>query len=300
MRRAFPHNHTSRGWRSGVSGARLLAGLGVLALSAIVGCTPRSDPPAPVGELSISSGSSQGHHVVQSGDTLYSVAFRYGLDYRDVAIWNGVDDSYTIYVGQKLRLEPELNARVDPPGENKKPAAAVRPDRPAQVERRTEPPVTRPVEVNRSTPKATGKSAVAKNSKPVEEDKETPYTSGPIRWQWPTNGPVLSTFSSRQTGRKGIDIGGKIGEPVRAAAGGKIVYSGSGLVGYGKLIIVKHNDNYLSAYAHNSELLVREGQVVNAGEKIATKGASGKQPQLHFEIRHNGKPVNPLTYLPKR
>lgn len=273
----------------------------ITAVSMLAACTPRNHPPAPVGELSISSSASQGAHIVQSGDTLYSVAFRYGIDFRDLAEWNGIDDPYTIFVGQNLRLESlqvaeavtstQVESHAEPAPVTARPAQVE--DRAAPV-RKAEEKAQPPTRTAPSRPQSTEK----KKSTPAR--KETSYTQGPIRWQWPTDGPVLRTFSTRHTGRKGVDIGGKIGEPVRAAAGGKIVYSGSGLVGYGKLIIVKHNENYLSAYAHNSELLVREGQAVNTGEKIALKGASGKQPQLHFEIRRNGKPVNPLTYLPKR
>ncbi|MCB1735327.1 MAG: peptidoglycan DD-metalloendopeptidase family protein [Gammaproteobacteria bacterium] len=297
MRRLFRSHGTKLGRKS--RGA--LWGASCLLLTAIllVACGPRKDAPAPVGELSISSSASQGAHVVQSGDTLYSVAFRYGVDFRDLAEWNGIDDPYTIFVGQNLRLEPlQLAEAVGPtPVEDRAVAPPV--SEPAKVEDR---PVPAQSSEGQAAPKRIAPSApqTAEKKKSTPARKETAYTQGPIRWQWPTEGPVLSTFSTRHTGRKGIDIGGKIGEPVRAAAGGKIVYSGSGLVGYGKLIIVKHNENYLSAYAHNSELLVREGQAVNTGEKIALKGASGKQPQLHFEIRRNGKPVNPLTYLPRR
>jgi len=122
-----------------------------------------------------------------------------------------------------------------------------------------------------------------------------------MSWKWPTGGPVIETFSTSGQVNKGIDLAGRKGEPVYAAADGKVVFSGPGLVGYGNLIIIKHNSSYLSAYGHNSRLLVKEGQFAKAGQKIAEIGSTGtNRDKLHFEIRRNGKPVNPLQYLPKR
>ncbi|MDX1334155.1 MAG: peptidoglycan DD-metalloendopeptidase family protein, partial [Gammaproteobacteria bacterium] len=127
------------------------------------------------------------------------------------------------------------------------------------------------------------------------------YPSGKIRWGWPTTGKVINSYSASQPGKKGIDIAGKSGQPVVAAAEGKVVYSGSGLKGYGKLIIIKHNNNYFSAYAHNKKIVVKEGSWVKRGNKIAELGNTGAdRTMLHFEIRRNGKPVNPLGYLPRR
>ena len=123
----------------------------------------------------------------------------------------------------------------------------------------------------------------------------------PSRWLWPTDGEVIRKFSQDTAGKKGIAIGGRKGQPVVAAAGGEVVYSGSGLLGYGQLIIINHNKNYLSAYAHNSSLLVKEGDVVEAGQQIAKLGDTGTdRAMLHFEIRHNGRPVDPLKHLPAR
>jgi lipoprotein NlpD len=128
------------------------------------------------------------------------------------------------------------------------------------------------------------------------------YPEGPVGWRWPTaNATILQTFSAPDPGKRGLDIGGQTGDPVMATAAGRVVYSGSGLPRYGKLIIVKHSDVYLSAYAHNEELLVKDGDNVNAGQRIATMGSTGTSSvRLHFEIRENGKPVDPLRYLPAR
>jgi lipoprotein NlpD len=123
----------------------------------------------------------------------------------------------------------------------------------------------------------------------------------PQRWVWPTDGPLLRPFFPDNAGKKGIDIGGGLGQSVRAASEGKVVYSGSGLIGYGKLIIIKHNKTYLSAYAHNRRLLVKEGDYVRIGQRIAELGNTAtEKPMLHFEIRRNGEPVDPLRYLPAR
>ncbi|MBL4638180.1 MAG: peptidase M23 [Gammaproteobacteria bacterium] len=151
------------------------------------------------------------------------------------------------------------------------------------------------------------KTTVAKKkyTKPTTSTKKVTTTTSSsnkrLTWRWPTSGKILSTYSKSAAGRKGIDIAGKSGQSIIAAASGKVVYSGNGLPRYGNLLIIKHNDVYLSAYAHNKTLLVKEGQLVKAGQKIALLGRSGtQQNQLHFEIRRNGKPVDPMRFLPKR
>lgn len=144
----------------------------------------------------------------------------------------------------------------------------------------------------------------SKPDKPVVREspaKVSPGKTGPLRWQWPVKGKVVSTFKRGDALRKGIKVAGKQGDSIIAAESGKVVYSGSGLIGYGRLIIIKHNDKYLSAYGHNRKLLVKQGQQVTKGQKIAELGTSNDgKPLLHFEIRRNGKPVNPLGLLPKR
>ncbi len=201
-------------------------------------------------------------HVVQRGETLYRIAVNHGISPLDLAMWNRIPPPYVIYPGQRLRLYPGAPGRaVTPPPAT--PSAPARP--PAATPRPTPPPVSA------------------------------------IVWQWPADGPLLNRFVPGDVTRQGIDIAGKSGDPVRAAADGVVVYSGAGLVGYGELIIVKHNDEWLSAYGHNRARLVNEGQVVKAGQQIAELGRTGAaREMLHFEIRHNGKPVDPLRYLPSR
>lgn len=205
-----------------------------------------------------------GVHVVQRGDTLFSIAWQRGLDYQTVAVWNGIKPPYTIYPGQRIRLYAP--SRVSP----------------------TAPPVASSRTAPRSSTAAPALSA------------PTSRTDARIIWLWPASGPILRTFDGDTSGKKGISIGGTHGNQVRAAAAGRVVYAGSGLVGYGRLIILKHNDTYLSAYGHNRDLLVQEGAEVRAGQVIANMGSSGtNRIQLHFEIRRNGKPVDPLRYLPR-
>ncbi len=203
-----------------------------------------------------------GWYTVKPSDTLYSIAWRYGLDYKELARWNGIDLAAPIYPGQRLRL-------VRPPG-----TATVR------------------------TAPATQSNAPTAGS--GSETRAGIDGADPGRWQWPTRGKLLSTFLASDIGRRGIDIGGKLGQDVRAVADGHVVYSGNGLAGYGNLIIIKHSDTYLSAYAHCQERLVQEGNPVKAGTVVAKMGQKDKTAKLYFEIRRNGKPVNPLKYLPKR
>ncbi len=210
-------------------------------------------------------------YAVRKGDSLYTIAMRYHLNYRRVASWNGIRSPYTIYPGQRLRLRP--------------PAASARGR-----------------SSTRSTSKAPAKAAHKTSAGRTGARARSSGTSGPgpgLSWRWPTKGKVVARYSPAVNGRKGIDIAWRSGQPIVAAAAGTVVYSGSGLRGYGRLIIIRHNENYLSAYAHNRKLFVREGEVVAAGQKIAELGSSGTdRPKLHFEIRHNGRPVDPLRYLP--
>jgi lipoprotein NlpD len=222
-------------------------------------------------------------YLVRRGDTLYSIAWRAEVDFRNLARWNNLAPPYKILAGQSLRLAPPFEEKRG--GERSAPPAA---PAPARVTTRPRP---------RSVPAA---PAVA--PPPLARLPETePDTRSepPPAWQWPLRGKLSRGFN--QGGNKGIDIEGKTGDPVRAAAAGKIVYSGQGLIGYGNLVIVKHSDTFLSAYGNNTRLLVGEGDEVASSQPIAEIGAvGGSQPALHFEIRKMGKPVNPLDYLPKR
>ena len=230
------------------------------------------------------------YYVVQGGDTLYSIAWKLGVNYRELASSNAIRSPSTIYKGQRLRVKPAANPSVAKP-------VALQP-RPAVTA--SSAPATAPAA-----------TAVAKPvSKPAPKVASKPTTAVPAKstaqaydgkWVWPTRGRVLSRFQSSGAGKQGIDIGGHADQPVKAAAHGKVVYAGSGLVGYGRLIIVKHNENLLSAYGHNNKLLVNEGEQVSAGQMIAKMGSSGtNRNELYFEIRKNGKPTDPLKYLPKQ
>lgn len=226
-----------------------------------------------------------GAHQVSRGETLFSIAWRYGLDYRQLANHNRISPPYTIYPGQKIRLD----VGIAPPAS----ASAPRTNRPQAA------PVTRPPRATPARPTAVPRSENKTPKTPATS--QPPLLAGAPNWQWPAQGRVLSGFHGNNGLNKGIDIGGNLGQPVLAAASGQIVYAGSGLRGYGKLLIIKHNETYLSAYAHNHHLLVKEGDVVKAGQKIADMGSSGTdRVKLHFEIRREGTPVDPMKYLPKR
>lgn len=218
---------------------------------------------APVVELGYDKSISHGMHVVQRGETLYQIAWRYGRDFKDIALANHIDSPYTIYPGQKISLSG---------GRSNNSQQASKQER-ANVQ--AQKSFAQPVE----------KIAAGKQFK--------------NDWVWPVHGKIIKHYQSQGVGLKGIDLSGRLGTPIKAAASGKVVYSGHGLRGYGQLIIIKHNDIYLSAYGHNNRLLVNEGQAVSKGQVIAEMGRSdAEQVKLHFEIRKNGRPINPLDLLP--
>lgn len=205
------------------------------------------------------------YYRVTKGDTLFSISWRAKLDYHAVARWNGISPPYTIHIGQIIRLSNQNQL----------------------VKRKKEVTFNRKKTSQKNKAKRKPTRIVKKSKKLLK-----------IHWQWPLKGVITRTFS--QTGQRGLDIAGKRGQGVLAAAGGKVVYSGSGLLGYGNLIIIKHTEKFLSAYGNNRKLLTKEGELVRRGQKIAELGGKmGKQPALHFEIRVYGIPVNPLNYLPK-
>ena len=221
-----------------------------------------------------------GYHIVSEGDTLYSIAWRYNYDYKQVAGWNEVKAPYTIYPGQVIRLKPVLKKK----GTNLN----------NPTEKVAKKPLKQPLPQKKAKPVVKKATQVAKKS---TTSKSLP--KGPVKWYWPTNGKISKTNSP--TAKKGLNILGRAGQSVKAAATGEVVYSGGGLVGYGKLIIIKHSDTYLSAYAYNSKLLVKEGDIVKAGQAISKMGQDHTgRTLLHFEIRKNGKPVNPTQFLPKK
>jgi len=222
-----------------------------------------------------------GWYLVKPTDTLYSIAWRYGLDYRELARWNGLQDPYLIHPGQQLiLLEPDEVVVSQQPNEmdSQQPVVITK------ASKNKQKPLTRPAQVTQKT---------------KASNTQSPNTN--LGWIWPTEGKIVTRFAAKQLDRRGIDIAGKIGQPVYAVAAGKVVYSGTGLAGYGNLIIVKHNNTYLSAYAYNQSRQVKEGEQVNQGTLIAKMGQGREQQaSLHFQIRKNGKPVDPLQYLPRQ
>jgi lipoprotein NlpD len=222
-------------------------------------------------------------HKVRKGETLYSIAWRYDLDYKDVARWNNIRPPYSIYIGQELWLSSRYPSNTAYGGQSASASSS--------------PSATAKPKPKRTyTPKAP-----QQKQREIADSDGRSYPTGRLIWQWPATGEIIRTYGTTNQGKKGIDIAGKTGQPVVAAAEGKVVYGGVGLKGYGKLIIIKHNDNFFSAYAHNNKILVKEGTWVKRGQKIAEIGnTDADRAMLHFEIRRNGNPVNPLGYLPKR
>ena len=310
----------------------------VVATALLGGC---ATSPAPVVDHSLGNGSGAsgypqaGDHVngrmtgegyvVARGDTLYSIAFKHGMDYRTLAARNGIAPPYVIYPGQVLRIDvagpPSAPVRITKipvaPREtrphNNAPVFVTVPSEPEPVAHappvssttvaaatRAEPATNMPpaTPLPAANPPA---SAVASGAPPAIVSGKARSVDG-ISWQWPSDGAVISGFQDGAAGSgAGLDIAGNAGDPVLAAADGVVVYSGNGLIGYGELIIIKHSDTYLSAYGHNRKRLVKEGEHVRAGQMIAEMGSSGApREELHFEIRKNGKPVDPTDYLPER
>jgi len=299
----------------------------VLCLLLLSGCAFHD--PAPV--VDHSSGTAQrsqnadGTYRVRRGDTLFAIAFSYGLDQRELAQWNNISEPYTIYPDQVLKLKapsqtaaassdvkiykastPQATSTrtyttrdIPPPASNQKPVPeAPVTDAPAVAA------VPAPPESD-SAPAAINKPVAAAPEVPKATTAATPASpqnrADPASWLWPTEGRLLHGFVAGDPARNGIDIAGTEGQDINASASGTVVYSGNGLIGYGELIIIKHSDNMLSAYAHNKVRLAQEGQQVVAGETIAQMGRNDRNEQiLHFEIRTRGKPVNPLTYLPQK
>ena len=329
-------------------------------------------PPRETAPRAVRHGSSVATHKVVAGDTLYSIAFKNGLDFREIARFNRIEAPYRIYVGQDLKLGEEASAagvavasvptapaptRITelPPEPSRRPVPgagpatlpanppatgpnskvdplAVRSATPPSNERAplnaapaTKPPpnsvaaAAQPVPVIASVPTPPAPASVVPPPDPVALPPKSgalapganttavatpgPTTpvlnSGGVSWRWPASGKVVGTFIAGDQTRQGVDIAGSAGAAVAAAADGSVVYSGNGLLGYGELIIVKHSASFLSAYGHNRKRLVKEGDTVKAGQSIAEMGGSNRE-MLHFEIRRNGKPVNPLEYLPAR
>jgi lipoprotein NlpD len=311
--------------------------LTALAILSVCGCTSRQ--PAPVSERSPAATAPVARpappvaarepdvrpefYTVKKGDTLYVIALDHGLDYKELAEWNQLDNPNRISVGQQLRLRappsvvataplrisPSIEARAIGSAPPPPPAAAndAVKSQPkavkvpyseqafAQLSTQPQPQAQAQAQPQAKPPEPT----VAKVEPRVDEKPAAPDDDDEkVDWGWPAGGKLLSTFNE-STNLKGIGIAGKLGQAVAASAPGKVLYSGDGIRGYGKLVIVKHNKAYLSVYAHNSQLLVKEGQTVLKGQKIAEMGASDAvEVNLHFEIRRFGKPIDPLKLLP--
>lgn len=293
---------------------------------------PTVDRPAAASRAATAQPAGPGYYTVKRGDTLYRIAIEQGVDYKDLASWNNLSNPGAINEGQVLRVAPPASegggavvskpvsvdggiemrpldgaastAPVAAPAAAPAPAAvAAVPAAKKEIKGGKEPysdeayarlnksgdgvPAAKPAEAAPATPAATASAPAA------------PAGPDDVAWAWPSAAKVSAPFSD--AGNKGLDFAGKAGDPVVAAADGKVVYAGSALRGYGELVIIKHNATYLSAYAHNRKILVKEGQSVSKGQKIAEMGnTDADQVKLHFEVRRQGKPVDPLKHLPSR
>jgi lipoprotein NlpD len=296
-----------------------------LSIAALSGCTTTDSGPAPVVDIgrhgagtdysSSSSArvrmSSGQPYTVKRGDTLYGIAWMYGADVKSLAAENGLHEPYMIRVGQVLHYggrstgteaeAVDTGSAVETGSANSSGGMVQQ----GAVQVASQPLVSSDDSFHEE--RAVDQKSDKTPSKPVVGKNETDYSGSTdkngvgLSWQWPTNGRQIEGFSAGDQGNKGIDIAGKRGQPVVAAADGRVVYAGNALRGYGNLIIIKHNDDYLSAYAHNDSLLVKEQQSVKAGQKIADMGSSeSSDVRLHFEIRYHGQSVDPMRFLPKR
>jgi lipoprotein NlpD len=242
-------------------------------------------------------------HIVQKGDTLYSIAFNYGFDYHELAELNKIQDPGMISIGQEIRLFPGKAKAVSPAAPVEiKPIDNLVKDQPKLVKYAYSGSAL--AQIGKVQEQRSGTAIAAEDSSKTDsqavaaDDTADDSEEAALEWAMPTQGKLIVRFSE-SANRKGVDIAGKLGQPVLASAPGKVVYSGSGLRGYGKLIIIKHNKTFLSAYAHNDKILVKEGQSVTRGQKIAMMGnTDADQVKLHFEVRRYGKPVDPAKYLP--
>ncbi|MEM5437130.1 peptidoglycan DD-metalloendopeptidase family protein [Paraburkholderia diazotrophica] len=252
------------------------------------GGAPGAQPAAPLGPPP------PGYYRVKPGDTLYRIALENGQNYRDIATWNNLTNPNQIEVDQLLR--------VAPPGANGAPVVpgvATAPIGGGAVQ--SAPLNGAPQAAQANQPPlfgaAPGASGAQATTIPPQGASDTTASNGNVSFVWPVRGPLLNSFDDSKN--KGVNIGGTAGEPVKASADGRVVYAGNGLRGYGNLIIIKHDATYLTAYAHNRALMVKEGDAVTKGQKIAEMGNSDSdRVMLHFEVRRQGKPVDPLKYLP--
>ena len=294
---------------------------------------PAAKPAAPAAPVAPATPAGPQTYTVKRGDTLYSIALDHGTDWREIAALNGIADPTRLQVGQTLVIRPappregasapvvvspvtpSAPVAARPLGGDSPPAPAAESPAPtagAPGTLRTEPKGLRLPYSEENLALVQRSAAIPPKPEPPAAKPEPPAPAKPeppkpapdpaaaqIDWGWPATGAVIATFNG--SSNKGIDIGGRVGDPVLAAASGVVQYVGEGIPALGKLVIIKHSDAYLSAYAHNSEILVKEAQRVAKGQQIARMGATGTtQPKLHFEIRRQGAPLDPLEYLPAR
>jgi lipoprotein NlpD len=311
---------------------RLVGGCASHAPAPVVdrGAPAAEKPKLAVPAALVAADAGSGHHVVKKGETLYGIALDHGQDYKDVAAWNNLENLNLIKVGQQLRITPPdggavavakpvissapVEIRQVAPGPAGPAASAASTNTEvlkrepkggkvawsdeALAKARQGDAATRPVEIRPEAKPAEVKAAEPKA--PETKAPEKPALSGDdVDWMWPANGKLIAPYA--EGGSKGVDIAGKTGDPVLAAADGVVSYAGAGLRGYGNLIVLRHNATFLSVYAHNSKLLVKEKDTVTRGQKIAEMGSTdAESPRLHFEIRRQGKPADPQKFLPAR
>ena len=278
----------------------------LLALALLLAACAGSSRLAPVSSMDPTAETTPEAHTVRKGDTLYAIAWEYDLDYRTLAAWNRLEPPFVIYPGQVLRLRGSTPAMADDSVKATVTIAAL-PDTANVGHRKIDEgkvgaASASPAESGSDAGNDSGTGSVAETTQnktlaalPDTFDGGSAVTT----WHWPTRGKIIGAFG--KSGEKGIHLSGTFEQPVVAAADGRVVYSGTGLVGYGRLIVLKHNKQFFSAYGHNSRILVEEGEVVRGGQRIAQMGSSGSdRVKLHFEIRRNGKPVDPLRFLPRQ
>jgi len=296
------------------SNGRVFGGLTLVALL-LAGCAAQTPAPVrdggapPPGAAVTTPAPVPGMHLVRPGDTLLGIARQYGVTIRDLTSWNAIPNPNQLAVGQQIRVAPLAGAVAQPIAIAQ--PVEIQPVLPPGVERpSTDRVPTEPVgPVIKVEPKG-GRQPYSDEvwaslqprptmPSPAPSTSSAPASAQETVWLWPASGNLIETYD--EATNKGVDIAGKPGDPVVASAAGTVMYSGSGLRGYGKLIIIKHDANYLTAYAHNQELLVKEGESVAKGQKIAELGSTdADRPKLHFEIRKQGRPVDPMKYLPAR
>ena len=273
----------------------------ILLVANLFSCSSR-DKPAPVVTVygstplnkRVQNTINTNEYKVQAGETLYSIAWRANSDVRQIAKLNNISPPYNIYPHQKLILVAKNTEKSSQASKNKH-----------SSKKQTKSSNQTSNQAVKKSVASSKKQAYGKNvskKKIVQNDlPKTNFSQKISQWKWPVKGKVIARFSSKAQGNKGIDIAGRRGTNIRAAASGKVVYAGSALRGYGKLIIIKHNDDYLSAYAHNDKILVKEQQQIKAGDIVAKMGdTDAERVMLHFEVRFRGKSVDPLKYLPKK